>query len=170
MQTCWTAVTSAEIEVYYKRKIFHSDDPIYTGDFAVDFTVESHNFTQPDLPPRTASYNDDEWQRVQGGSTDSKPMAIVLHGLAGGSNEVYLRAVLKPLVDAGWQACVVNARGCAMSEITSEVLYNARATWDVRQTVKWLRATYPHRPLFGLGFSLGANILVNVSGFARHLC
>lgn len=57
---------------------------------------------------------------------------------------------------------MVNSRGCAKSKITTGVLYNARATWDVRQVVHWLRKTFPNRPLFGIGFSLGANILVNV--------
>ncbi len=93
---------------------------------------------------------------------DTKPMLVTLHGLSGGSHEIYLRHVLKPIVDAGWEACVVNSRGCAKSKITTGILYNARATWDVRQVVKWLRKTFPNRPLFGIGYSLGANILVNV--------
>lgn len=70
--------------------------------------------------------------------------------------------MLRPIVDAGWEACVVNSRGCARSKITTGVLYNARATWDVRQVVNWLRKSFPNRPLFGIGYSLGANILVNV--------
>ena len=66
-----------------------------------------------------------------------------------------------------------------MSQITTGVLYNARgscqnadvgnvrltslvATWDLRQTVEWVRENWPKRKLFGLGFSLGANILTNV--------
>ena len=89
-------------------------------------------------------------------------MVVVLHGLSGGSHEIYLRHVLEPLAEAGWEGCVVNSRGCAMSVVTTGVLYNARATWDVRQAVKWLRGRFPNRPLFGVGFSLGANILVNV--------
>lgn len=89
-------------------------------------------------------------------------MVVVLHGLSGGSHEIYLRHVLKPLAEAGWEGCVVNSRGCAGSGITTGLLYNARATWDVRQVVEWLRERFPNRPLFGVGFSLGANILVNV--------
>ena len=94
-------------------------------------------------------------------------MLIVLAGLAGGSNEIYLRSVLMPLcldppANERWEACVINARGCALSEITSGVLYNARATWDVRQFVKWARKQWPSRKMFACGFSLGANILVNV--------
>lgn len=79
-----------------------------------------------------------------------------------------------------WEALVVNSRGCAGSKITTSILYNARATWvrivtvhnslvmslismqDIRQTVQWARKTWPNRPLYGIGFSLGANILTNV--------
>ena len=57
---------------------------------------------------------------------------------------------------------MVNARGCAQTKIGTPILFNARTTWDLRQVVKWLRKTFPNRPLFGLGFSLGANILTNV--------
>jgi len=98
-------------------------------------------------------------------SDDSKPMLVVLHGLSGGSHEIYLRHAIAPLIgEGGWEACVVNSRGCAGSKITSSVLYNARATWDVRQVVKFLRKTFPNRPLFGLGFSMGANMLTNYCG------
>jgi len=104
-------------------------------------------------------------------------MLIALHGLSGGSHELYLRHVLSPLVNRQdcvtgevnqkkWEALVVNARGCANSEITSPVLFNARATWDVRQVVRWARETFPNRPLFAVGFSLGGNILSNVGSGA----
>ena len=132
--------------------------------------VEAYEDTDVSLPPRTTYYTDDEFESI--GSMDDRPMVVTLHGLSGGSHEIYLRHVLRPLVDSGkWEGCVVNSRGCAGSKITTGVLYNARATWDIRQVVKWLRGKYPNRPLFGLGFSLGANILVNVRTVGRNaLC
>ena len=160
LQTFWTAVKAAEIPVYYKRHIFEHEDPAYAGTFAVDFVRTPYRDTDESLPPRTTYYTNDEFENI--GSMDDRPMVVTLHGLAGGSNEIYLRATLKPLIDTGWEACVVNSRGCAKSKITTNVLYNARATWDVRQTVKWLRKTFPNRPLFGLGFSLGANMMTTV--------
>jgi len=160
LQTFWTAVKSYDIPIYYKRRIFSAEDPAFAGTFAVDFVVGDYEGTDESLPPRTTYYKDLEFENI--GSQDAKPMLVTLHGLSGGSHEIYLRHVLRPVVEAGWEACVVNSRGCAMSKITTGVLYNARATWDIRQIVKWLRQKFPNRPLFGLGFSLGANILVNV--------
>lgn len=162
LQTMWTVVKSADVPIYYKRKIFENKDPVYTGTFAVDFVVSPYAGEDNSLPPRTTYFTEQEFANI--GSSDAKPMLVTLHGLSGGSHELYLRHVLAPLVSkvGGWEACVVNSRGCAQSKITSSVLYNARATWDVRQMVKWLREKFPNRPLFGIGFSLGANILTNV--------
>ena len=162
LQTIWTVLTSPDIPIYYTRKMFEADEPQCPGTFAVDIAVPPFTDKNERFPPRTIPYTQAELADL--GSDDSKPMVIVLHGLSGGSHEAYLRCVLEPLVAAGWEALVVNSRGCAMSPITSPMLYNARATWDVRQIVKWARKTWPKRKLFGLGFSLGANILTNVSG------
>ncbi|VUC24654.1 unnamed protein product [Clonostachys rosea] len=163
MQTMWTVTKPHGPSVHYKRKIFQAEHELYAGTFAVDFAVDAHDEQDETLPHRTAYWTDEEFDNL--GSDDTKPMLVVLHGLSGGSHEVYLRHAIAPLLgEGGWDVCVVNSRGCAMSKITTGVLYNARATWDVRQVVKWMRKTYPNRPLFGLGFSLGANMLTNYCG------
>ena len=163
LQTMWTALCSADIPIHYRRHIFTATDPAFAGTYAVDFVISPPDRSEAEdenLPPRTRLYTEEEYRDL--GGDDTTPMVIALHGLSGGSHEVYVRAVLEPLVKAGWAACVINARGCAMSKITTGVLYNARATWDVRQLVHWCRKRWPRRELFGVGFSLGANILVNV--------
>ncbi|KAJ5046658.1 uncharacterized protein L3040_003892 [Drepanopeziza brunnea f. sp. 'multigermtubi'] len=162
----WTSVKNDGPPICYKRKIFEAEDPAYAGTYAVDFVVPTLSEKDETLPIRTTYFSDEAFQEI--GSLDSKPMLVVLHGLSGGSYEIYLKHVLAPLVaaegDRQWEACVINSRGCAMHKITSSILYNARATWDCRQTVKWLRKTFPNRPLFGAGFSLGANIITNYIG------
>lgn len=188
LQTAWTGMKYDGPPIHYKRRVFSSDDPAFAGHFAVDYVVqpphsaeESEHGLKEDptgvghrnLPPRTSYLTDKEFEHLP--SEDTKPLLITLHGLSGGSYEVYLRYVLAPLVaqtaagqQAGglsggdWEALVVNSRGCAGSKITSSILYNARATWDIRQIVKWCRKIWPKRPLFGIGYSLGANILTNV--------
>ncbi|THC91922.1 hypothetical protein EYZ11_008608 [Aspergillus tanneri] len=183
LQTAWTAVKYDGVPVYYKRWVFEAENSTFNGHFAVDFVVEPYTvpktgqaadeerkYTQPSgLPERTSFFSEGEFSALS--SDDTKPMLVVLHGLSGGSHEIYLRHVVAPLVaDKGWEACVVNSRGCSRTKITTGMLYNARATWDVRQTVKWLRKTFPNRPLFGIGFSLGANILTNYLGEEGEAC
>ncbi|KAF7718680.1 Alpha/beta hydrolase fold-1 domain-containing protein [Penicillium ucsense] len=183
LQTMYTVLKHDNVPVYYKRKMFEADSPMFTGTYAIDFVVkpyemppegeltdQARKYTQPSgLPPRTSFYSEEEFAGIT--SNDTKPMLVVLHGLSGGSHEVYLRHVLFPLIaDGTWEACVVNSRGCSQTKISTGVLYNARATWDVRQSVKWLRKTFPNRPLFGIGFSLGANILANYLGEEGDHC
>jgi predicted alpha/beta-fold hydrolase len=167
LQTMWTAIKNDGPPIHYKRRIFENEDPNFKGSFAVDFVVPPFSETDESLPPRTVHLTEEEFENI--GSLDTRPMLVNLHGLSGGSFENYLRQVLAPLItpagEREWAACVVNSRGCAMHKLTSNVLYNARATWDCRQTVKWLRKTFPNRPLYGIGYSLGANILTNVSSY-----
>lgn len=177
LQTAWTVAKYDDVPVYYKRWRFEGNDPNYSGTYEVDFAVKPYECqnsqskkdandtpapsSEPqELPPRTSFYTEKEFAALP--SNDQKPMLVVLHGLSGGSHEPYLRHIVDALFKDGWEACVVNFRGCAKSKVNSSILYNARATWDVRQTVRWLQETFPSRPLFGIGFSLGANILTNV--------
>jgi predicted alpha/beta-fold hydrolase len=163
LQTFWTAMKNDGPPLYYKRKVFEAEDPAYEGSFTVDFVTTSNSGSDATLPIRTTYFSDEEYEEFQ--SLDKRPMLVALHGLAGGSDAIYVKHGLAPLTgldgEGQWEACVVNSRGCAESKITSPLLYNARATWDCRQTVSWLRKKFPNRPLFGIGFSLGANILTN---------
>ncbi|PGH03904.1 hypothetical protein AJ80_08606 [Polytolypa hystricis UAMH7299] len=184
LQTAWTVVNKDDVQVYYKRWTFKANNENYSGTFDVDFVVEPYESTSSDekpnssstssspdsdLPPRTSFYTPEEFSALP--STDTRPMLIILHGLSGGSHELYLRHVVEPLLQQGeWAACVVNFRGCANSKVSSPILYNARATYDVRQMVQWVREKFPNRKLFGIGFSLGANVLTNYLGEEGDKC
>ncbi|KAH9837514.1 alpha/beta hydrolase fold [Teratosphaeria destructans] len=202
LQTAYTAVKYPGPAIHYKRRTFEQEDPAFQGHFTVDFVVappnpkdeikgaaedgqvEDKGLREDPMgvghtrsPPRTTYFTNKEFENI--GSDDTKPLLITLHGLSGGSYEVYLRHVLAPLVEQSaktseqavhglsggeWEALVINSRGCAGSKITSSMMYNARATWDMRMIVKWCRKTWPNRPLFAVGYSLGANILTNYIG------
>lgn len=172
LQTMWTVLKPAGPPIYYKRQIMHSTHSVYPGQFAVDFVVprEVGEEAKVDetLPERTSYYTQEEFDGLA--SNDDTPMLISLHGLSGGSHEIYLREVIAPLIPQGWAACVVNGRGCALSKVTTPHLFNARSTWDVRQTIKHLRKIFPNRPLYAVGYSLGANILTNYVGEEGEEC
>ncbi|KAJ6531850.1 AB-hydrolase YheT [Mycena capillaripes] len=97
---------------------------------------------------------------------DDTPIIVVQHGLTGGSHEPYVRAILAPACapiekgGLGYRAVVVNFRGCSGVPITSPKFYTAGHTDDLRQALMYLAHKYPRAPLLGLGFSIGANIMV----------
>jgi predicted alpha/beta-fold hydrolase len=143
--------------IHYKRKIMDSTHSVYPGTFAVDFVVSKEDgevaletrSASDNLPERTTNFTPKEWDSIA--SHDG-------------------RETLAPLTASGWEACVVNGRGCALSKITTPQLFNSRATWDVRQTILHLRELFPNRPLYAVGFSLGANILTNYVGEEGSKC
>lgn len=201
LQTIWSVGANTDVPIYYRRRVFSSIHPRVKGTFTVDFVCEredqmvdgdgdaAHIKENPRgmktnnpgthgsgyLPPRTVPFTREAWDEFDKGSDDDTPMLIALHGLSGGSYELYLREGIWPLIGGAkpgqqkWKVAVVNSRGCAGSNITSGFMFNARSTWDVHQTVLWCREKFPNRPLFGVGFSLGANILTNVRAFERRL-
>lgn len=166
LQTIRILLDNPELPIYYKRWMFQQSNSLFGGEFAVDFAIKSLQDSEGQSPPEiTTMFTKEEFEDI--GSLDSKPMLVVLHGMNGGSGEAYLRRSLMPFINGGeeWEACVVNSRGCAGSQLGNGILYNARSTWDLRQVVEWLQQKFPNRPLFALGFSMGANMLVHVSRF-----
>ena len=166
LQTIWGSARPNDHPIYYKRQIFVADGGD-DGSFAVDFVVERNDDERdPELPKRTTLLDDKAFGALP--STDNNPMLVILHGVSGGSQEPFIRGMIATLIaqngrnEKPWKACVVNSRGCGRSKLTSQLIYNGRATWDLRQTASWLREKFPNRPLFAVGMSLGANLLTNV--------
>ncbi|KAJ1669546.1 hypothetical protein GGF38_002176, partial [Coemansia sp. RSA 25] len=99
-------------------------------------------------------------------SADARPIAIVMAGLGGSSYEYHVRCLSKALEKggAGYRIAVMNHRGMARTPLTSPKIYNASDTGDFRDIVRYIRSSYPHAPLVGVGFSLGANLLTKYLG------
>ncbi|EMG47218.1 MGL2 Monoacylglycerol lipase [Candida maltosa Xu316] len=192
-QTAYTAVMKFENshKISYKREIIQIEKKPYklpNGDelyydqwngestIALDYAVGVDRSPDPDhekyrpesqtreLPPRT-EYKDPNEDLID--DKDDKPLLVVLHGLAGGSFEAYIRAVLEKIIDApyGFDALVVNSRGCANHTITSPQLYNGLWTNDIRYVINEIvTKRWPNKRVYLMGFSLGAAICSNYLG------
>ncbi|GAA6037019.1 hypothetical protein JCM8097_005511 [Rhodosporidiobolus ruineniae] len=107
---------------------------------------------------------------------DDRPILVVSHGLTGGSHESYVRNVLaivtRPKEEGGlgWRAAVVNSRGCANTPITSPKLYSGAVTDDLRSALAFISHFAPDAPLYGIGFSLGANQMAKYVGEEGEDC
>ncbi|KAI8996732.1 Alpha/Beta hydrolase protein, partial [Gaertneriomyces semiglobifer] len=98
------------------------------------------------------------------------PIIVILHGLTGGSHESYVQDVVRDVSKAGYFSVVANFRGCAKTELTSMQLYCGAYTGDLRHAIGYIRRKSPVVPLFGVGFSLGANVLTKFVGETGDNC
>ncbi|VDC04340.1 unnamed protein product [Peniophora sp. CBMAI 1063] len=105
-----------------------------------------------------------------------EPIIFVNHGLTGGSHEDYVRSTLMALCPPksegglGIRAVVQNSRGCNGSPLTFPKIYHAGTTDDLRHAILWISKTFPSSPIFGIGFSLGANQISRYTGQEGALC
>ncbi|KAJ4846341.1 embryogenesis-associated protein emb8 [Turnera subulata] len=100
----------------------------------------------------------------------SSPVLILLPGLTGGSEDSYVRHMLVKARSKGWRVVVFNSRGCGDSPVTTPQFYSASFLGDMRQVVAHVASRYPNANLYAVGWSLGANILVNYMGQDYETC
>ncbi|CAN0908924.1 Embryogenesis-associated protein EMB8 [Linum grandiflorum] len=96
------------------------------------------------------------------------PVLILLPGLTGGSQDSYVRHMLIRARSKGWRVVVFNSRGCGSSPVTTPQFYSASFLGDIREVVAHVGGRYPDANLYAVGWSLGANILVNYLGQETH--
>ena len=85
---------------------------------------------------------------------------IGLHGLSGSHQSRYLVRLAGQLVDAGIHVLRPDMRGFGDSTLISRGHCNAGAYSDLDDIVQWVRSEISEGPLTIVGFSLGANILL----------
>ncbi|OAY82863.1 embryogenesis-associated protein EMB8 [Ananas comosus] len=95
---------------------------------------------------------------------DTTPLVVIIPGLTSDSAAAYVKHLAYSMASHGWNVVVSNHRGLAGMSITSDCFYNAGWTEDVREVVNYLHREHPKAPLFAVGTSIGANILVKYLG------
>ena len=96
------------------------------------------------------------------------PIIVFLHGLAGGSHACYIQSIAEFSRSRShvfqFQSVVVHARGCGETDIVTPKFTCASSTHDIRESLDVIHARFPDCPLVLVGFSMGANIMVNYLG------
>ncbi|KAF3784710.1 Phospholipase [Nymphaea thermarum] len=136
----------------YRRQIFHVSDG---GTIALDWL--SSNASRNHALNKAFAEN------------DLTPIVVVVPGLTSDSASSYIRHIVYQLSKQGWDVVVSNHRGLGGISITSDCFYNAGWTEDLRTVVNYLHQEHPKAPLFAVGTSIGANILVFIN-FFYSLC
>ncbi|KAI3702167.1 hypothetical protein L6452_27893 [Arctium lappa] len=94
----------------------------------------------------------------------NRPIVIVIPGLTSDSEAVYIKHLVFYMAKRGWNVVVSNHRGLGGVPLTSDFFYNGGWTDDLRKVVKHIRSQSPDVPLFVVGTSLGANMMVKYLG------
>jgi len=97
---------------------------------------------------------------------------ILLHGLEGSSNSVYMQGLLDLARKAELPATAMNFRWCARDPNDLSImipnrtarLYHSGETTDLDHLVRTIRARFPRRKLVAFGGSLGGNALLKWLG------
>ena len=92
------------------------------------------------------------------------PLVLVLHGLTGSSNSLYVLGLQQVLAARGWASVALNWRGCSGEPNLLPRGYHSGASEDLASAVAHLRAQRPMAPLYAVGYSLGGNVLLKYLG------
>ena len=90
------------------------------------------------------------------------PIVAVLPGLGGSIVSKYARGVMARMSKEGARTVLVHARGASGVPNRKPRAYHAGAWEDPAEVLEQIRARFPEAPLFGVGFSLGGNVLLDL--------
>ncbi len=89
---------------------------------------------------------------------------LMLHGLEGSSEAVYVKGMARVFLERGWNFYVMNYRGCSGEPNRLLRAYHSGATEDVRSVIEWIRTQKEKESLHLIGVSLGGNLTLKYLG------
>ncbi|CUS47532.1 MAG: putative hydrolase of the alpha/beta-hydrolase fold [Idiomarinaceae bacterium HL-53] len=137
LQTLWTRIQGFEPSAPFEREVLSTQD----GD-------------ELDL----------DWLTSTSQVQHQKPLLIIFHGLEGSSKSPYADQLAQAALASGIDSVVMHFRGCSGRMNKTATAYHSGAIEDPLHTISVLKQRFPERPLYAAGFSLGANMLVNLLG------
>ncbi|KAH7524926.1 hypothetical protein FEM48_Zijuj06G0171100 [Ziziphus jujuba var. spinosa] len=192
-QTCFLNFFGRPPVFSYRRELFHaSDGGTIALDWLSSSDGETR-IVVPDDMPFVFWVHVFDFVTVSGAfhmnnvisKDDTTPIMVVIPGLTSDSasalidvkstclsevsdplvkNFLYIKHLAFNTAKSGWNVVVTNHRGLGGVSITSDCFYNAGWTEDTRVIINHLHDEYPKAPLFLVGTSIGANILVKYLG------
>ena len=93
-----------------------------------------------------------------------QPLLVVFHGLAGCEYSPYIRNLFSEAAGRGVSVVLMHFRGCSGEPNLKPRSYHSGETGDASELLRMLTKRFPGRVLWGLGFSLGGNMLLKLLG------
>ena len=127
--------------------------------------VPNLDFQRDRLSLSDGDFLDLDWSYAKNTAKQKpKSVVILLHGLEGNAQRSYVQGQAKALLDAEFDVCAMNFRGCSGEPNLKLQSYNAGKTEDLDQVVSSIVKLNRYSRIFAVGFSLGGSLLLNYLG------
>ena len=93
-----------------------------------------------------------------------KPLVIVIHGLAGAEDSIYVLSVTSPLLREGYRVLRLNLRGAGASRATCSDQYCAASSRDLKSVLDQLPDDLKCHGVVAVAYSLGGAMLLKYLG------
>lgn len=100
-----------------------------------------------------------DWSQV-----GSDQLVLVLHGLEGNSDSVYIRGMIRAFNRSGWDGVAMNFRGCSGEPNRKLKSYNMGESGDLKLIINHLQELNHYKKLVLIGSSLGGNVILKYLG------
>jgi len=94
----------------------------------------------------------------------TRKVAILLHGLEGNAQRVYIKGQGNVLIENGWDVAAMNHRGCSGEDNMLYESYNSGRTYDLEAVVDYILLKDQYDEISLIGFSLGGNLVLKYLG------
>jgi len=89
---------------------------------------------------------------------------VLFHGLAGSYESPYIQGVVQELSKYGYNSVLMHFRGCTGNDNKLPRSYHSGDSGDALEFIQSLKKEFPNSKLYGVGYSLGANMLLKLLG------
>ena len=94
----------------------------------------------------------------------TRKVAILLHGLEGNAQRVYMLGQGKQLIINGWDVAAMNHRGCSGEDNLLYESYNSGRTCDLESLIEFILKKGQYDEISLIGFSIGGNLVLKYLG------
>ena len=95
---------------------------------------------------------------------ETRKAAILLHGLEGNAQRVYMKGQAMQLILKGWDVAAMNHRGCSGEDNLLYESYNSGRTIDLEWLIDSILKIGKYDEISLIGFSLGGNLVLKYLG------
>jgi hypothetical protein len=92
------------------------------------------------------------------------PYVMLFHGLAGSYKSPYIQGIISALHKEGFHVILMHFRGCSGKVNLLPRSYHSGDTQDAKECIAFIQKKYNPSKLYGVGYSLGANMLLKLLG------